>query len=40
MFGFVLVLVLVGMAVGVLIGNGILGTLIALTIASVTAFVS
>ena len=40
MFGFVLVLVLVGMAVGVLIGNGILGTLIPLTIASVTAFVS
>ena len=40
MFGFVLVLVLVGMAVGVLIGNGILGTLIALAIASVTALVS
>ena len=40
MFGFVLVLVLVGMAVGVLIGNGILGTLIALAIASVSAFVS
>ena len=40
MFGFVLVLVLVGMAVGVLIGNGTFGTLIALAIASVTAFVS
>ncbi|MDP4834942.1 MAG: M48 family metallopeptidase, partial [Ilumatobacteraceae bacterium] len=38
MFGFVFVLVLVGMAVGVLIGNGTFGTLIALAIASVTAF--
>ncbi|MFM7392527.1 MAG: M48 family metalloprotease, partial [Actinomycetota bacterium] len=40
MFGFIAVLVLVGMAVGVLIGNGTLGTIAALVFSGVTAFVS
>src|SRR6185436_15075030 len=38
--GFVLVLVLVGAAVGLLIGNGVVFTLIALVIAGIVAFVS
>ena len=38
--GFVLVLVLVGMAVGVLVGNGTLGTIAALVFSGVMAFVS
>ena len=38
--GFVLVLVLVGAAVGLLIGNGLVFTLIALVIAGIVAFVS
>ncbi|NBO84639.1 MAG: zinc metalloprotease HtpX [Actinobacteria bacterium] len=38
--GFIAVLVLVGMAVGALYGNGTLGTIIALIFSGVTAFVS
>lgn len=38
--GFVVVLVLVGMAVGVLVGNGTVGTIAALVISAVMAFVS
>jgi len=38
--GFVVVLVLVGMAVGVLVGNGTVGTIVAVVISAVMAFVS
>jgi len=40
MFGFVLVLVLVGMAVGILVGNGTVGTVVALVFSGTMAFVS
>ena len=40
MFGFVLFLVVVGLAVGTLIGNGVTGTIIALVISAVMAVTS
>ena len=40
MFGFILFLVLVGLAVGTLIGNGVTGTIIALVISAVMAVTS
>jgi heat shock protein HtpX len=40
LLGFVIVVVLVGMAVGVLVGNGTLGTVVALVIAAISAFTS
>ena len=40
MFGFVVFLVLVGLAVGTLIGNGVTGTVIALVISAIMAITS
>ena len=40
MFGFVAVVLLVGVAVGSLVGNGVTGTLIALVISAVVAVTS
>jgi heat shock protein HtpX len=40
MFGFVVFLLVVGLAVGTLIGNGVTGTIVALTISAVMAITS